>query len=204
MQLSRRGREITLSTCSKPRRVIGVGVSIVTPKHCRCREVMDARVYMLPAVNHMSHTLLPNHYASPYTKRPSGPGPHHHESVLLHYSIGLPNFLYYLIQAKDGVSMDKTFRAELKTNFSMQLIQNRFSNCLKITMKLIEEIKEVRVLAVASRQQDNVDITQQIGRALQISSRRKDKGRSKAVVVREAVHAWDMQFPELFASGIKA
>jgi hypothetical protein len=84
--------------------------------------VIDARVYMLLAVNYISYTLLPNYYASLYTKRPSGPSPYYYESVLLYYSIGLPNFLYYLIQAKDGVSKDKTFCAELKTNFSMQLI----------------------------------------------------------------------------------
>jgi hypothetical protein len=87
MQQSGRGREMTLSACSEPRRVIGTGVRVVTPIHCRCRGVMDDCVYMPPTVNHMSHMLLPNHYASSYTKRTSGPGPHHYESVLLHHSV---------------------------------------------------------------------------------------------------------------------
>jgi hypothetical protein len=62
MQLSGRGREMTLAACSEPRRVIGVGVGVVTPIHCRSCGAMDDRVYMPPAVNHMSHTLLPNHH----------------------------------------------------------------------------------------------------------------------------------------------
>jgi pimeloyl-ACP methyl ester carboxylesterase len=123
---------------------------------------------------------------------------------LMNMGMGLPDCLYYLLQAKDGVSKDETLRAESKANFSMQLIKNGFGSCLKITMKSIEEIKGVRVLAIAGGQQDNVDMTQQMGRAFHISSGSKDKCGSKAVVVRKAVHAWDMQFPELFASGIKA
>jgi hypothetical protein len=71
-------------------------------------------------------------------------------------------------------------------------------------MKSIEEIKGVRVLAIAGGKQDNVDMTQQVGRALKMSGGGKDNGGSKAVVIRDAIHAWDTQFPELFASGIKA
>jgi hypothetical protein len=71
-------------------------------------------------------------------------------------------------------------------------------------MKSIEEIRGVRVLAIAGGKQDNVDMTQQMGRALRIASGCNGQGRSKAVVVKDAVHAWDMQFPKLFASGIKA
>jgi pimeloyl-ACP methyl ester carboxylesterase len=123
---------------------------------------------------------------------------------LMKMGMGLPNFLYYLIQAKDGVSKDETLRAESKANFSMQLIENGFGSCLKLTMKSIEEIKGVRVLAIAGGQQDNVDMTQQMGRALRLSSGREDGGGSKAVVIKDAVHAWDTQLPELFANGIKA
>jgi pimeloyl-ACP methyl ester carboxylesterase len=123
---------------------------------------------------------------------------------MMNMGIGLPDFLYYLIQAKDGVSKDETLRAESKANFSMQLIENGFGSCLKLTMKSIEEIKGVRVLAIAGGKQDNVDMTQQMGRALRLASGRKDGGGSKAVVINDAIHAWDTQQPALFARGIKA
>jgi pimeloyl-ACP methyl ester carboxylesterase len=123
---------------------------------------------------------------------------------MMNMGIGLPDFLYYLIQAKDGVSKDETLRAESKANFSMQLIEHGFGSCLKLTMKSIEEIKGVRVLAIAGGKQDNVDMTQQMGRALRLASGRKDGGGSKAVVINDAIHAWDTQQPALFARGIKA
>jgi pimeloyl-ACP methyl ester carboxylesterase len=124
--------------------------------------------------------------------------------AIMNAGMGLPDCLYYFLQARDGVHKDEILRAQSKDNFSMHLIQNGFGSCSEITMESIEEIKGVRVLAIAGGKQDNVDMTQQMGRAFQISSGRKDKGGSKAVVVRKAIHAWDDQFPELFASGIKA
>jgi pimeloyl-ACP methyl ester carboxylesterase len=123
---------------------------------------------------------------------------------MMNMGIGLPDFLYYLLQAKDGVSKDEILRAESKANFSMPLIESGFGSCLKLTMKSIEEIKGVRVLAIAGGKQDNVDMTQQMGRALRLASGRKDGGGSKAVVIKDAIHAWDTQHPALFARGIKA
>jgi pimeloyl-ACP methyl ester carboxylesterase len=123
---------------------------------------------------------------------------------LMNIGMILPDCLFYFLQAKDGVYKDETLRAESKANFSLELIKRGFGSCLKITMKSIEEIKGVRVLAIAGGKQDNVDMTQQMGRAFRISSGSKEKCGSKAVVIRDAVHAWDTQHPELFASGIKA
>ena len=124
--------------------------------------------------------------------------------ALMKASMIVPDCMYYFMQAMQGVSKDEVLRAESKRNFSLELIENGFGSALKITMKHIEEIKGVRVLAIAGGKQDNVDMTQQMGRAFEISSGRKDKGGSKAVVVRNAVHAWDDQLPDLFARGIKA
>jgi pimeloyl-ACP methyl ester carboxylesterase len=123
---------------------------------------------------------------------------------LMNVGMQLPDCLYYFMQAKDGVHKDEVLREESKANFSLNLIKNGFGSALEITMKSIEEIKGVRVLAIAGGKQDNVDMTQQMGRAFQISSGHKDKGGSKAVVIKKAIHTWDDQFPELFARGIKA
>ncbi|KAH7079404.1 Alpha/Beta hydrolase protein [Paraphoma chrysanthemicola] len=124
--------------------------------------------------------------------------------MMLNIPMQLPDCVYFLMQAASGVSKDEVLRAESKANFSLNLIQHGFGSCLEITMKTIEEIKGVRILAIAGGKQDDVDMTRQMGRALQISSGRRDTGGSKAVVVKNAIHGWDDQFPELFASGIKA
>lgn len=124
--------------------------------------------------------------------------------ALMKASMVVPDCMYYFMQAVQGVSKDEVLRAESKRNFSLELIENGFGSALEITMKQIEEIKGVRVLAIAGGKQDNVDMTQQMGRAFEISSGRKDEGGSRAVVVRDAVHGWDDQLPDLFARGIKA
>jgi hypothetical protein len=87
MQLPGRGREMTLSVCSEPRRVIRTGVYAVTLIHCCCRVCEMRCAYTLLVLNYMSHAPLPNHYTSPCTKRPSVPGLCCHESTLLHHNI---------------------------------------------------------------------------------------------------------------------
>ena len=54
---------------------------------------------------------------------------------------------------------------------------------------------EVRVLSVSGEKDDDLRSARKMGRVLREGS---------AVVVRGAVHAWDLQFPELFAKGILA
>jgi hypothetical protein len=46
---------------------------------------------MLLAVNYISCILLPNYYASPYTKCSLGPSPYYYKSILLYYTTFLPS-----------------------------------------------------------------------------------------------------------------
>ncbi|KAH7067118.1 Alpha/Beta hydrolase protein [Paraphoma chrysanthemicola] len=124
--------------------------------------------------------------------------------LMMKVSMLLPDWLYYFMQGLAGVPKDSVLRRESKKNCTLSLVKTGFGSCLNMTMTKMEEIKGVRVLAIAGGKQDNVDMTQQLGRALQMSSGCKDKARSKAVVVQKAIHGWDDQFPDLFASGIKA
>jgi len=69
----------------------------------------------------------------------------------------------------------------------------------------------VRILVVAAGKQDDVEAAREMGRVWReedhlvgAGERGGTRTKSKAAVVRGAVHAWNLQFPEVFAEGIKA
>ncbi|KAK7413600.1 hypothetical protein QQX98_007535 [Neonectria punicea] len=71
-----------------------------------------------------------------------------------------------------------------------------------------EDVKSVGaldkpILAVAGGKVDSVEGTKKMGEILKQQSREGGK-ETRAVVVRKAIHEWNLQFPELFADGVKA
>ncbi|KAF2035804.1 alpha/beta-hydrolase [Setomelanomma holmii] len=107
----------------------------------------------------------------------------------------IPDSLYWWFSAKVGVQKHAELRAESKRNLTFVLLKQGYGDVLEITLKEVGEVG-VRTLAVAGGRQDSVDVTRRMGTAL------RGKG-GRAVVVRKAIHAWDLQFPELFAEGVR-
>jgi hypothetical protein len=66
-------------------------------------------------------------------------------------------------------------------------------------MEDFKGIEQTRVMLVAGGKSDDVQATRRAGQII----KEKCLG-SRAFVVRNAVHAWDLQFPELFAQGVRA
>ena len=66
-------------------------------------------------------------------------------------------------------------------------------------MEQFAAIEKTRVMLVAGGKTDDVESTQTMGQII----KQKCPG-SRAFVVRKAVHAWDLQYPELFARGVQA
>ncbi|KAK7421684.1 hypothetical protein QQZ08_009858 [Neonectria magnoliae] len=69
-----------------------------------------------------------------------------------------------------------------------------------------EDVKSVGaldrpILAVAGGMIDSVEGTKKMGEILKQQSRQGKE--TRAVVVRKAIHEWNLQFPELFADGVK-
>jgi hypothetical protein len=60
-------------------------------------------------------------------------------------------------------------------------------------------IERTRVAVVAGGKQDDFETV----RAMAAMIKKKCDG-SRAFVVRKAIHGWDLQFPELFAQGVRA
>ncbi|KAI4860572.1 alpha/beta-hydrolase [Hypoxylon rubiginosum] len=63
--------------------------------------------------------------------------------------------------------------------------------------------RDKRIALVAGGKQDNVEGMRDMGQLLE-SLGSNDGRESRAFVVRDAIHAWNLQFPVLFARGIRA
>jgi hypothetical protein len=90
----------------------------------------------------------------------------------------------------------------MEKNGQYSLISDGFTSLLDFGKERFVEVgkKDKRVLIVAGGKGDDVKGTKSMGMVL----RESGSPLSKATVVRKAYHAWDLQFPELFAAGIRA
>ncbi|KAF2417705.1 alpha/beta-hydrolase [Tothia fuscella] len=90
-------------------------------------------------------------------------------------------------------------RDELLRNHSMATLTGVYNACTATSLVRLAQVEDVRIAIVAGGKQDSVDGTREAGRVL--------KGQNpacRAFVVRRANHWWDVQFPELFAQGVRA
>jgi pimeloyl-ACP methyl ester carboxylesterase len=115
----------------------------------------------------------------------------------------VPDALFWMVCRSFGVPKHVELRAELKGNFSRQMVRDIHADCVSVTMERVAEIRGVRVCVVAGGLQDNVEAIRRAGITLKESGQEGRK-KAKAFCVRRAIHCWDLQFPELFADGITA
>jgi pimeloyl-ACP methyl ester carboxylesterase len=85
---------------------------------------------------------------------------------------------------------------EMKKNTSAQLVQQVFGEIRKVRNDVESA---VRTLVVAGGKQDYVGGTKELGRVL-----KRGNEKSRACVVKGAMHWWSMQKPELFARAVEA
>ena len=81
----------------------------------------------------------------------------------------------------------------------MALLTAGFTELVKIMRESLAEIKGVRIAIIAGAKLDKVMDARDAGKILGSVS-----PECKGFVVREAMQWWDLQFPELFAPGIRA
>lgn len=98
-----------------------------------------------------------------------------------------------------GVEPFPKLREEMQKNHSMEMLGSGYGACTEMTVERIAEIRGVRIAIVAGGKKDNVEQTREAGKALANTN-----PECKAFVVRDAVHLWDLQLPELFAQGVRA
>lgn len=94
---------------------------------------------------------------------------------------------------------------EIRRNSSARLYE---AGCIESGKWSREDMVEVgkkdkRIALIAGTKQDNVEGMRDMGQLLQ-SLGSKDGTESRAFFVKDAVHVWNLQYPVLFAKGIRA
>ncbi|EEY21562.1 conserved hypothetical protein [Verticillium alfalfae VaMs.102] len=119
--------------------------------------------------------------------------------------LGLPDALYWRYAAWMGLRRHDDLLVEMRKNCQLAMLRDEFSTIARYRLEDVGKI-EARTLMVAGGRQDDVGASKLAGQVLEnriIRGQRLDDG-SRSVVVRDALHAWDLQFPELFARGVLA
>jgi pimeloyl-ACP methyl ester carboxylesterase len=126
--------------------------------------------------------------------------------LMMHW---LPGWVFRYQSSSIGLKLSDELIAEMSDNITWPLVQDMFPWVLSFTLDVVRRLK-VRTLSIAGAgtKGDDVPMIEKTAKALR--SRRTEGGEawpedgSGAVVLREATHGWDMQFPELFARGVTA
>ncbi|GAB1319661.1 hypothetical protein MFIFM68171_09871 [Madurella fahalii] len=124
--------------------------------------------------------------------------------LMLHW---LPDWVYRYQTSLLGLRLSNELVAEMRDNITWQLVQDMFPWILSFTLDHVRQLK-VRTLSIAGAKGDDVPMMERTADALRSRRTNQDEvwpeDGSGAIVLREATHAWDMQFPELFAQGVSA
>ncbi|CAK7221286.1 hypothetical protein SBRCBS47491_004476 [Sporothrix bragantina] len=108
--------------------------------------------------------------------------------------------LFYSTLGASNLQPIPGLREEVQKNQNMATLTPVYEELAHITNDNLTAIQaSVRVMIVAGGRLDSVADTKTAGEALQ-----RTNPASCAYVVRDAIHWWSLQFPELFARGIRA
>ena len=108
----------------------------------------------------------------------------------------MPDGMYWWLVEKKGMRRHEQLLAEMRTNLRWEVVRDVYLSAQGNTWKVASEVR-ARTLTVAGGKEDDVPATKRMGELLPVEG-------SKAYVVKEAIHGWDLVFPELFARGILA
>ncbi|CAK7566042.1 MAG: hypothetical protein SEPTF4163_003975 [Sporothrix epigloea] len=108
--------------------------------------------------------------------------------------------LFYSTLGASNLQRIPGLREEVQQNQNMATLTPVYKALASVTDDDLATISSsVRVMMVAGGRLDSIAATQRAGAALQ-----RANSASGAYVVRDAIHWWSLQFPELFARGILA
>jgi pimeloyl-ACP methyl ester carboxylesterase len=108
----------------------------------------------------------------------------------------LPEFLNDYIMRKMGMKRPDGLQRDILNNAKFSMVKQAYASIADYGNG---EPLPMRTLAVAGAKQDDVAGTGRLGHVLRIGCEE-----SRAVVIDGALHAWNLQWPELFARGITA
>jgi pimeloyl-ACP methyl ester carboxylesterase len=128
--------------------------------------------------------------------------------AVLYYLFGLmhslPGPVYWWIARASGMVRHEELLEEIRGNRRWEVVKGVYGSILEGQgWEAVRGVDGVRMLNVAGGKQDDVEGARRVGGVWRETGAAERLG-SRAVVVRDAIHAWDLQLPELFAEGIKA
>ncbi|KAG5802266.1 hypothetical protein H9Q74_013214 [Fusarium xylarioides] len=126
---------------------------------------------------------------------------------LRHYGLKLVLYsgFYTLSVWLKGLKNHTQLKNEIAANNDWNLVHDAYAGLAKWQHEDVTEVaaKDKRILAAAGDQGDDFDGAKEM--ALTFCKEGRDDGKkSAAVLIKGAIHAWNLQFPELFSEGIKA
>ncbi|KIW06528.1 uncharacterized protein PV09_02960 [Verruconis gallopava] len=110
-----------------------------------------------------------------------------------------PDWFYWWLCRLSGIPRHDELRAEIKQNFSYELTVSGLGCLLDVQLDDLREIERTRVALFSGGKHDDFENARAMARII-----RQRCEESKAFVVRKAIHAWDIQYPDLFANGVVA
>jgi pimeloyl-ACP methyl ester carboxylesterase len=126
---------------------------------------------------------------------------------LLHYGLKLVlNSGFYTLSVwMKGLKDHTQLRNEIAANNDWNLVNDAYAGLAKWQHEDVKAVgeKDKRILAAAGDQGDDFDGAKEMALAFR-NEGREDGKKSTAVLIKGAIHAWNLQFPEFFAEGIKA
>ncbi|KAK7427302.1 hypothetical protein QQZ08_006239 [Neonectria magnoliae] len=119
--------------------------------------------------------------------------------ILLFLLHSMPDRLYWWMASSYGMAKHEALRAEMAKNRTLTTVRDNYTSILDFDWDKVRDI-HVRTAVIAGGLQDDVEATRKMGPLLQEGGNEE----SRVFVVKGAVHAWNLQFPETFALGIRA
>jgi pimeloyl-ACP methyl ester carboxylesterase len=90
-------------------------------------------------------------------------------------------------------------KVEVQKNQNMKTLRPVFDELASFSVHNLTQITDIRIAIVAGGKRDSVEDTREAGRVL-----REGNPECRVFVVRDAIHWWSLQKPELFAHGVRA
>ncbi|KAH6664006.1 Alpha/Beta hydrolase protein [Plectosphaerella plurivora] len=120
----------------------------------------------------------------------------------------LPDAVYWWSASTAGVQRHEELLVEMRKNCTRETTAEIYPSLLTWKQEDVGRLK-VRTLAVAGGKGDDVVEVAEMGKRLKARGGLDGEGAwpedgSGAVVVKEAIHAWDLQLPEVFSRGVIA
>ncbi|KAI1850594.1 hypothetical protein JX265_004304 [Neoarthrinium moseri] len=116
-----------------------------------------------------------------------------------------PNNMFLKVSGWSPELQNNDLVKEVKRNTTSRLSERGNSDTAAFQQEAVQEVatKGVRICLVAGGKQDDFEGTRNTGRDYRTLGTGEAQ-QSRAYIVREAIHAWNLQYPELYAKGIQA